>query len=214
MSHGSVRRRGLAGLVFLGAAILAVPSEATSVRQMNVVDLLEHSATIVAGHVEKVSDGFDAQGVPYTEVTLKVTDPIRGAQGEYHTFRQYGLTTSRKDRDGRTFMAGAPEGWPTWHVGETAVVFLYPKARQTGLQTTVGLGYGKLSVGNGLALNGYDNDGLFRGVKVKSGVLNDKERAMFATGRGPVEAETLRGMLRRAVAEKWVESGRISNAKR
>ena len=87
MSLNRVRRRGLAGLVFLGAAILAAPSEATSVRQMNVVDLLEHSATIVAGNVEKVSDGFDANGVPYTEVTLKVTDPIRGAQGDHHTLR-------------------------------------------------------------------------------------------------------------------------------
>lgn len=214
MSLNLVRRRGLAGLAFLGAAILAAPSEATSVRQMNVVDLLEHSATIVAGNVEKVSDGFDANGVPYTEVTLKVTDPIRGAQGDHHTFRQYGLTTTRKERDGRILMAGAPEGWPTWHVGETAVVFLYPKAKQTGLQTTVGLGYGKMSVGNGRALNGYDNEGLFRNVKVKSGVLTDEERAMFTTVKGPVDAEALRGMLRRAVAEKWVESGRISNAKR
>ena len=42
------------------------------------------------------------------------------------------------------------------------MVFLYPKARQTGLQTTVGLGYGKLSVGNGVAMNGYDNAGLFK----------------------------------------------------
>ena len=42
------------------------------------------------------------------------------------------------------------------------MVFLYPKARQTGLQTTVGLGYGKVSLGNGLALNGYDNAGLFK----------------------------------------------------
>lgn len=209
-----VRRAGPVILLLLGAMLVAAPSRATSVRQMNVVDLLAHSATIVAGQVEKVTDGFDANGVPYTEVTLKVTDPIRGAQGEKHTFRQFGLTKSRTARDGRVLVAGTPEGWPTWTVGESAVVFLYPKARQTGLQTTVGLGYGKLSVGNGVALNGYENVGLFRNVKVAGGVLNDKERAMFETKKGAVDEGTLRGVLHRAVNEQWVEQGRIGNAQR
>ncbi len=43
---------------------------ATSVREMSIVDLLEHSQTIVAGRVEKITDGFGPKGVPYTEVTL------------------------------------------------------------------------------------------------------------------------------------------------
>ena len=214
MSLTHVRRRGLAGLVLLGMVMLATPGHATSVRPMNVVDLLTYSTTIVSGYVEKVTDGFDANGVPYTEVTLKVNDAIRGAQGDRHTFRQYGLTTSRTMRDGHVYIAGAPDGWPTWRVGESAVVFLYPKGRQTGLQTTVGLGYGKLSVGNGVAMNAYENQGLFGNVKVAGGVLNDKEREMFKTAHGAVDEGTLRGMLHRAVNEKWVENGRISNAKR
>jgi len=214
MIPDSVRRAGRAALLLFAATLAAVPSHATSVRPMNVVDLLAHSDTIVAGFVEKVTDGFDANGVPYTEVTLKVTDPIRGSQGERHTFRQFGLTKSRVKRDGRTYVAGSPEGWPTWQVGETAVVFLYPKARQTGLQTTVGLGYGKLSVGNGIALNAYDNVGLFRDMKVGQGLLNDAEREMLKSTRGAVDEGVLRGMLHRAVKEQWVEKGRISNAQR
>lgn len=214
MNPGPVRRGGRAILLLLAATLAAGASQATSVRPMNVVDLLEHSDTIVAGYVEKVTDGFDANGVPYTEVTLKVTDSIRGTQGERHTFRQFGLTTTRRAQDGRVYIAGAPEGWPTWHVGESAVAFLYPKARQTGLQTTVGLGYGKLSVGNGVALNAYDNVGLFRDVKIDGNVLNDKERAMFKSTQGAVDEGVLRGMLRRAVKEQWVEKGRIANAQR
>ena len=65
-----------------------------------------------------------------------------------------------------------------------------------------------------VAINGYENDGLFSGVKVAGGVLNDEEREMFRIARGPVDEAALRGMLRRAVKGQWVEQGRISNAKR
>ena len=214
MSLRVMRRLGLAGLAALAAAMFVAPSHATSVRPMNVVDLLANSATIVAGTVDKVSDGFSASGVPYTEVTVKVTDPIRGAQGQYHTFRQFGLSAPRKTSDGRVYLGGRPEGWPNWNVGERAVVFLYPKGRTTGLQTTVGLGYGKLSMANGIALNGFDNDGLFRGVKVESGLLTSAERELMKTRNGPVDAEAFQSLLRRAVAGKWVEKGRMTNAKR
>ncbi len=147
---------------------------ATSVREMSIVDLLEHSQTIVAGRVEKVSDGFGPKGVPYTEVTLAVMDPIRGAKGKTHTFRQFGLDKPRTLPDGRVYLGGRPQGWPTWRQGEVALVFLYPKARLTGLQTTVGLGYGKLSVGNGRALNAHDNASLFRDVKVNARALEQR----------------------------------------
>ena len=45
-----------------------------------------------------------------------------------------------------------------------SLLFLYAKARVTGFQTTVGLGYGKLGMGNGVAVNAYDNVGLFSNV--------------------------------------------------
>ena len=202
-------RLGLAGCVLVAAMGVATPGNATSVRPMNVVDLLANSTTIVVGQVDKVTDGFDANGVPYTEVTLKVLDPIRGAQGRQHTFRQFGLSAPRESSDGRIYLGGRPDGWPTWNEGEVAMVFLYPKARVTGLQTTVGLGYGKLSVGNGLALNGYDNTGLFQDVKVSPGLLNKEEARLLKSGKGPVDAGALQSMLHRAVKEKWVEQGRI-----
>ena len=201
--------RWLCALIFASAS-----SHATSVRQMNVVDLLAHSDTIVSGQVEKVTDGFAPGGVPYTEVTLRVMDTIRGDKAATYTFRQFGLDKPRTMPDRRVYLGGRPTGWPTWRKNEVALVFLYPKARQTGLQTTVGLGYGKVSVGNGVALNGYDNTGLFQNIKVNRGLLDSAEADMFATKRGPVDAETLRKFLHRAVEGKWVQTGRISNAKR
>ena len=205
--------RRLALLAVLGLTATSSAVHATSVREMTIVDLLAHSQVIVAGKVEKVSDGFTAKGVPFTEVTLEVMDPIRGAKGKTHTFRQFGLDKPRT-LDGRVYLGGRPQGWPTWRKGEVALVFLYPKARLTGLQTTVGLGYGKLSLGNGLALNAYDNASLFRKVKVNRALLSASERSMFDTKSGGVDASTLRRFLHRAIDGQWVQKGSIANAKR
>ena len=49
----------------------SIPAHATTVRPMNIVDLVNHSETIMAGRVESVVDGFTASGMPYTEVTVQ-----------------------------------------------------------------------------------------------------------------------------------------------
>jgi hypothetical protein len=108
-------------------------------------------------------------------------------------------------------LGGRPAGWPTWRAGETAIAFLYPKAKFTGLQTTVGLGYGKVSVGGGVAMNAHDNAGLFSGVSVNRALLDGAEQQMFDTGKGPVNDETFRKFLRRAVDGNWVKNGSIRN---
>ena len=81
--------------------------------------------------------------------------------------------------NGKVYLGGRPEGWPTWNVGEVSLLFLYQKARVTGFQTTVGLGYGKLGMGNGVAVNAYDNVGLFSNVEVDRSKLSADENRMF-----------------------------------
>jgi hypothetical protein len=200
-------------LAALALAAASVPSHATSVMPMTVVDLLGHSDAIVMGKVQSVVDGFDAHGLPYTEVTIKVSDTIRGNKDETYTFRQFGLDKPRKLADGRTYL-GRPIGWPVWRKDEGAIVFMYSKSRSTGFQTTVGLGQGKMSLANGVAMNGYDNATLFRGVRVNRGLLDASEQKMFDTKKGPVNADTLRRFLHRAVDGNWVKNGSIANAKR
>jgi hypothetical protein len=202
-------RSSLAALALVAAS---VPSHATSVMPMTVVDLLGHSDAIVMGKVQSVVDGFDAHGLPYTEVTIKVSDTIRGKKDETYTFRQFGLDKPRRLADGRTYL-GRPTGWPVWRKDEGAIVFMYSKSRSTGFQTTVGLGQGKMSLANGVAMNGYDNATLFRGVRVNRGLLDASEQKMFDTKKGPVNADTLRRFLHRAVDGNWVKNGSISNAK-
>jgi hypothetical protein len=207
-----IRAAALAATVLIGLAA-AVTARATSVVPMTVVDLLQHSHTIVAGQVQSVTDGFDERGLPYTEVTIKVSDMVRGQKSETYRFRQFGLDKPRKLADGRTYL-GRPVGWPTWRKGEAALLFMYSKAPTTGLQTTVGLGQGKLSLANGVAMNGYGNETLFSGVRVNRGLLDASEQKMFDTGKGPVDAETLQKFLHRAVDGNWVRNGSIANAKR
>jgi hypothetical protein len=189
-------------------------SHATTVQPMSIVDLLDYAQTIVAGQVTKVTDGFDAKGVPYTEVTLKVSDTIRGQKGQTYTFRQFGLAKPRTMPDGRVHLGARPADFPTWRASESAIVFLYPKAKYTGLQTTVGLGYGKLSTGNGAALNAHDNATLFANVTVNRALLDNAEQQMVDTKHGPVNESTLLTFLHRAVDGNWVKNGSISHGKR
>jgi hypothetical protein len=195
------------------AALLAllctsVVAEGTTVRPMNIIDLIDHSETIVAGRVETVSDGISAQGMPYTEVTLRIVDRLRGAPGETYTFRQFGLNAPRTMPDGKVYLGARPEGWPSFKVGETSLLFLYPKARVTGFQTTVGLGYGKLGMGNGVAVNAHDNAGLFANVEVDQARLSIAEQQMFNSRNGPVNAATLRTFIRRVVNQNLTARSR------
>ena len=207
------RTLGFALLVLAGVAAPVLPGHATTVVQMNVVDLIAHSGTIVAGKVDKVTDGFDSRGLPYTEVTLKVSDTIRGQKADTYTFRQFGLDKPRKLADGRTYL-GRPPGWPIWQKDESAIVFMYPRAARTGLQTTVGLGYGKVSVAGGAAMNAYENVGLFGRVRVNRALLDASEQQMFDTQSGPIDAVTFQKFLHRAVKGNWVKNGSLANAQR
>lgn len=193
-------RRGLGCVLLLFASTWLAPAvQATTVRPMNIVDLIDNSATIVAGRVDKVTDGFTAAGMPYTEVTVQVFDRFRGASGSTYTFRQFGLSAPRTLPNGKVYLGGRPEGWPTWRTGEVSLLFLYAKARVTGFQTTVGLGYGKLGMGNGVAVNAYDNVGLFSNVQIDRTRLTADEQKMFDAKNGPVNADALRSFLRRAI---------------
>ena len=199
--------------VLLALLWSSIPAQATTVRPMNIVDLVNHSETIVAGRVESVVDGFTASGMPYTEVTVHVIERFRGANGSSFTFRQFGLSAPRTMPNGKVYLGGRPEGWPTWNVGEVSLVFLYQKARVTGFQTTVGLGYGKLGMGNGVAVNAYDNVGLFSNVEVDRAKLSAEENRMFDAKNGPVNANTLRNFVRRLVNEN-VTAGSSTDATR
>ncbi|HEY7872303.1 MAG TPA: hypothetical protein VIC31_06235 [Rudaea sp.] len=180
-----------------------------SAEQQNIVQLIASSQSIVAGTVTKVSDGIDANGLPYTEVTIAVGVSPKGkiGHGDY-TFRQFGLLKPRKLPNGHTLLMVTPAEFPRWHENEYVVAFLYHPAAKTGLQTTAGLAQGKLVMVNNKLANQFENAGLFDNVKIAPGVLPAAEQKLFGS-RGPVEGETLLGLINHIVQGQLIEKGKI-----
>ncbi len=190
-------------------ALVAIPDAgAATLRKQNLTQLITDSDSIIAGKVERVTDGVNEHGMPYTEVTIAVSDTAKGGvrRGTTYTFRQFGLTKPRQMPNGKTLLAVTPDGFPRWAAGERVVAFLYKPASRTGFQTTTGLAQGKLRLMDGRMRNDFNNVGLFDGVRIRDGLLTDKEQAMLQT-RGAVDAATFIGLVGRAVDERWIETG-------
>ena len=178
-----------------------------------VVDLIGDSETIISGMVKEVTDGFE-NGVPYTQVTVQVNETLRGQVGEEYTFRQFGLMKPRKLENGKIYLGTTPAGWSKYEVGEDTMLFLYQRASQTGLQTTVGLGQGKIVFEGGNAVSQDNNEGLFTDVDVDAKLLNDKDKRLLATKKGKVNADGFKSFVRRAVKGNWIEGGKMRHVKK
>ena len=198
------------GLISLLLAIASQAVFAVSVKQQNLIELIGQSDQIIVGTINSVTDGFSDDGVPYTEITLNVREQIRGRKTETYTFRQFGLIEPRKI-NGRTYLGVTPEGWPHWNEQETVMVFLSERARLTGLQTTVGLGQGKLRLQQGKLSSETQNAGLFTGIELKARGLNQAQSEMLKTESGPVDAASFIELVRRAVNENWIATGVMKN---
>lgn len=200
----------MTGLLSLTLAFASQAAFAVSVKQQNLIDLIGQSDQIVVGTIKTVTDGFSSDGVPYTEITLNVREQIRGKKNETYTFRQFGLMAPRKI-DGRTYLGVTPEGWPHWSEKETVMLFLSGQARLTGLQTTVGLGQGKLRLQQGKLASETQNAGMFTGVQLNAQGLNAAQTEMLKTDGAPVDANSFIELVRRAVNENWIEKGVMKN---
>lgn len=188
------------------------PAGATSVAHQDLVDLIHLSEVILAGRVTSVTDGFQA-GVPYTEVTVAVDETFRGQVGATYTFRQFGLLKPRDLGNGLTYVGISPDGWPRFEAGEDVLLFLYKAGSLTGLRTTVGLMQGAFREVDGNYENGIGNRGTFSRVKAGSGLLTPAESKLLATRQGPVPAETLLSVVRKAVHGQWVERGKLQHVR-
>jgi len=209
-------RRGLSAILWcalLMVSITPIANATTFKKQASIVDLLSHAELIIQGRVLNVKDGIDQRGIPYTEVTIRIAETIKGqASGDY-TFRQFGLLKPRKMENGMTNLMVTPASWATFKKGEDTILFLHKSAAWTGLRTTAGLGQGKFNVQIAGAVNQVNNSGLFKNVYVDPSVLGDTEKRVLATKKGPVNAKSFVSLVRQAVAGRWVEEGKMRNEK-
>lgn len=198
-------------LAFTALLLIAPGAQAMKLKNQNLTALIEDSQSIVMGTVAQVSDGIDAQGVPYTEVSITIGSAAKGnhAQGSTYTFRQFGLLKPRSMGNGKVLMAVTPEGFPHWVAGETVVAFLRQPAALTGLQTTAGVAQGKFRLVNGTLVNDFNNAGLFDGVEIDPALLNDEQRNMLVHP-GAVDAASFVDLVSKAVNENWIENGEMN----
>lgn len=212
MSHRYPRPRVPALMGLLAAIVLlaAPAAQAMKLRSQNLTQLISQSESIIAGTVKTVSDGIDANGVPYTEVTIVVSSSAKGnhQQASEYTFRQFGLLEPRRMDNGHDLLAVTPDGFARWREGETVVAFMYKPAAVTGLRTTAGMAQGKLTMINGMLINEFNNAGLFDGVEIDGDLLSSEEQNMLTTP-GAVDAQTFMSLVSRAVSENWIANGEM-----
>ncbi len=211
---GNRYRIAVACVLLLCLASFATTASATSMRQSSIVDMLDKAESIVVGKVVALTDGFDKDGFPFTEITLELDEELLNGRDSdrTHVFRQFGLMAPRQMPDGRTNMNVTPEGFPTFAMGEKVVAFLYKAARITGFQTTVGLFQGKFTIQDGQVVNAVSNQGLFKGVSVSGDRLNEVQQKMLQKPSGAVSEDAFLSFLRSAVSERWVDEGVLYDA--
>jgi hypothetical protein len=176
----------------------------------NIVELLTQSNDIVVGRVDSVTDGIDDRGIPYTEVTLRISETIRGGLSGDYKFRQFGLLSPRLTADGTRKMMPSPPGFPKYAPGEDVALFLRPSAAWTGFRMPAGVTHGKFTIAAGRVENGMGNAGLFRDVRIDQALVTDLDKRLLTTASGPVNPDAFLSFVRRAVQERWVENDRMS----
>ncbi|MEE8160348.1 MAG: hypothetical protein V3T61_01785, partial [Acidobacteriota bacterium] len=71
---------------------MTIPSGATSLKVMNLEDLVGDSQRIFSAVCQSVSSGFDEKNLPYTSYSFLVTDSIHGvANQQVVVIKQFGL---------------------------------------------------------------------------------------------------------------------------
>lgn len=204
--------RGLTLLVSM--AIIALSAnvvQAKNIKKQNLVDLMTHTDSILVGTVSKKTDGFQ-NGLPYTEITLKVGQSLKGDHGPSYTFRQFGLIEPKSMGDGRVNLMVTPAGWPVYVKGEQVMLFLHKSASETGFQTTAGLTQGKFTIRGDRIANGIDNDALFADIKI-NGKLSKTHQDLVNQPGGSYAAEGFLSLIKTAVDENWIENGVMTDEK-
>jgi hypothetical protein len=195
------------GAAAIATAVVAGNAHALVVDKANLVNLIRDADSIVVGTVTTVTDGIDSNnGLPYTEVTLNLEETIRGLPSDTYTFRQIGLQNARPTDDGTMMILPAPQGIPRYAVGEHVLLFMGQPASMTGLQSTVGLEFGKFVLGSGSAVNASNNAGVFQNVSLAGGLATSNDGRILTTSMGAVNPDDLLSLVRRAVQGAWTSN--------
>lgn len=144
-------------------AFSSVPLGATSLKMMNLADMVGHSERIFSGICQAVSSGLDENNMPYTSYSFRVTDSIYGiADQQVVVVKQFGLAEPIQLDNGLTQMTRI-EGMPRYVPGQEYILLL-TKESSLGFSSPIGLVQGAFLVqGTGTSrtvVNGMGNTNL------------------------------------------------------
>ena len=131
-----------AGLVFcLSISLL----QATTLRPMNLQEIVQRSSRIFTGECLSASEGVDSRGIPYSLYTFRILEQVKGRfEGVTVTIKQFGI----RSRSGRSSMGGRLtriDGMPDYLPGATYTLFLNNESR-LGFSAPIGLLQGAFRV--------------------------------------------------------------------
>ena len=208
------RIKGVSRVLALVALVVLSTTQtahATSMTTQNLVDLVSLSESILVGDVIALSDGIDADGYPYTEVTVRVDETLRGDLGTTHTFRQFGLLEPRERADGSMNLMVSPDGWPRFRADERVMLFLYQPGERYLMQSTVGLLQGKFRIEGETIVNDIGNANLFYNTQLDGRVLTERQTE-FVQDPSDMRTSEFVQLVRDVIAERWIETGRLTHA--
>ncbi len=178
-------------------AFSMIPSAATSLRVMNLEDLVGDSQRIFSAVCQSVSSGFDDNKLPYTSYSFLVTDSILGVTNQQVVeIKQFGLAEPIQLDNGVTQLSRIA-GMPRYVPGQEYLLFLNRESR-LGFSSPIGLLQGAFRVqGRGTSrtvVNGIRNANLLIDTR-KSMQQRVRERQQNLSRSAPVALpdELLRG---------------------
>ena len=167
-------------LLILVVVALAVPAFATTVRKMELPELVSASDSIVQGRVESVESRWE-NNQAFTYTSVNVDDPLKGGRRRAVLIRQIGGKIGN--------LNVTVSGMPQFKRGDQVIVFL--KNRVDGTFDVVGLNQGKYEIVNDFAVANVSGLTL----------INEKTGRMEEAGfmeKAPLEAfkEKIRGLVK------------------
>jgi hypothetical protein len=129
--------RSLGYAVLLVLALAAAPARATEVQHLDTAQLTRSSSDILVGKVQGVQSRWNtAHTKIFTDITVRVTDALKGANAPTVSFTQLGGTVGD--------LRYEVEGCPAFRNGEEALLFLWRDGH--GVAQLNGLGQGKFEI--------------------------------------------------------------------
>ncbi|MBI4196190.1 MAG: hypothetical protein HY539_00045 [Deltaproteobacteria bacterium] len=155
--------------LFLVVLIFILPSlvEGFLVLRLNLEQLTVLADRVFVGRCLSVEKGKDKNGHPVQYVSFKVSENLKGENGETVTFKQVRMETL--PLNAYESATTAFSGLPQYQVGEEVVIFLSGES-ELGLTAPVGLAQGKFDIkedqqGKRIVVNGLQNQGLLLGLR-------------------------------------------------